>query len=103
VSHLVTNVIFLAIHACFLDSQVNPDRYTISAARASFIDNDLGSLSIGKLADFVILSTDSWKDFAETASASIEATYVSGVRAHPWIETPRIFLSCGMIELEMYF
>lgn len=57
--------------------------YTISAARASFIDNDLGSLSIGKLADFVILSTDSWKDFAETASASIEATYVSGVRAHP--------------------
>ncbi|CAJ2638809.1 unnamed protein product [Trifolium pratense] len=57
--------------------------YTISAARASFIDNDLGSLSIGKLADFVILSTDSWKDFAETASASIEATYVSGIRAYP--------------------
>ncbi|XP_058768498.1 protein LONG AFTER FAR-RED 3-like isoform X1 [Vicia villosa] len=57
--------------------------YTISAARASFIDNALGSLSIGKLADFVILSTDSWKDFAETASASIEATYVSGVKAYP--------------------
>ncbi|KAL5078250.1 hypothetical protein RYX36_017234 [Vicia faba] len=57
--------------------------YTISAARASFTDNDLGSLSFGKLADFVILSTDSWKDFAETASASVEATYVSGVRAYP--------------------
>ncbi|XP_050882336.1 protein LONG AFTER FAR-RED 3 isoform X2 [Lathyrus oleraceus] len=57
--------------------------YTISAARASFIDDDLGSLSIGKLADFVILSTDSWKDFAETASASLEATYVSGVKAYP--------------------
>ncbi|KAK2392371.1 Amidohydrolase family [Trifolium repens] len=44
--------------------------YTISAGRASFIDNDLGSLSIGKLADFVILSTDSWKDFTETTSNS---------------------------------
>ncbi|KAK7343113.1 hypothetical protein VNO80_26076 [Phaseolus coccineus] len=57
--------------------------YTISAARASFLDKDLGSLSPGKLADFVILSTDSWQDFAEEASASIEQTYVSGVRAYP--------------------
>ncbi|TKY68292.1 putative amidohydrolase YtcJ [Spatholobus suberectus] len=57
--------------------------YTISAARVSFLDKDLGSLSPGKLADFVILSTDSWKDFAEEASASIEETYVSGVRAYP--------------------
>lgn len=75
---------FLIILAYFFGSQIDhPDRYTISAARACFIDNDLGSLSIGKLADFVILSTDSWKDFAETASASIEATYVSGVKAYP--------------------
>lgn len=57
--------------------------YTISAARASFLDKDLGSLSPGKLADFVILSMDSWKDFAEEASASVEETYVSGVRAYP--------------------
>jgi len=57
--------------------------YTISAARASFLDKDLGSLSPGKLADFVILSTDSWQDFAEQASASIEQTYVSGVIAYP--------------------
>ncbi|XP_027911178.1 protein LONG AFTER FAR-RED 3 isoform X2 [Vigna unguiculata] len=57
--------------------------YTISAARASFLDKDLGSLSPGKLADFVILSTDSWQDFAEDADASIEQTYVSGVRAYP--------------------
>ncbi|XP_027355187.1 protein LONG AFTER FAR-RED 3-like isoform X2 [Abrus precatorius] len=57
--------------------------YTISAARASFLDKDLGSLSPGKMADFVILSTDSWKDFAEEALASIEETYVSGVRAYP--------------------
>ncbi|MCI06859.1 putative amidohydrolase YtcJ-like protein [Trifolium medium] len=75
-------IILLTIHTCFLDSRAHPDRYTISAARASFIDNDLGSLSIGKLADFVILSTDSWKDFTETASASIEATYVSGSCNH---------------------
>ncbi|KAK8464430.1 hypothetical protein PHAVU_011G206500 [Phaseolus vulgaris] len=57
--------------------------YTISAARASFLDKDLGSLSPAKLADFVVLSTDSWQDFAEEASASIEQTYVSGVRAYP--------------------
>ncbi|KAG4950220.1 hypothetical protein JHK84_043647 [Glycine max] len=54
------------LHMIFLVSLL---LYTISAARASFLDKDLGSLSPGKLADFVILSTDSWKDFAEDASA----------------------------------
>ncbi|KAJ4720303.1 Amidohydrolase family [Melia azedarach] len=58
--------------------------HTLSAARACFLDNDLGSLSPGKLADFVILSTSSWEDFAAEGSASIEATYVSGLQAyHP--------------------
>ncbi|KAF8398253.1 hypothetical protein HHK36_017180 [Tetracentron sinense] len=57
--------------------------YTISAAQASFLDNDLGSLSPGKLADFVVLSTDSWDDFAVEASASVKATYVGGIQAYP--------------------
>ncbi|PIA48130.1 hypothetical protein AQUCO_01400604v1 [Aquilegia coerulea] len=55
---------------------------TISAAYASFLDQELGSLSPGKLADFVVLST-SWDEFEVEASASIEATYVSGVQAYP--------------------
>ncbi|KAL5733994.1 hypothetical protein ACOSP7_031855 [Xanthoceras sorbifolium] len=57
--------------------------HTLSAAHACFLENDLGSLSPGKLADFVILSTDSWEDFAAEGSASIQATYVSGVQAYP--------------------
>lgn len=60
-----------------------PCRYTISAAYASFLDKDLGSLSPGKLADFVILSTDSWDEFAAEGSASIEATYTGGIQAYP--------------------
>lgn len=57
--------------------------YTISAAYASFLDCDLGSLSPGKLADFVLLSTDSWEDFTKDASASVLATFVSGRQAYP--------------------
>ncbi|XP_075502001.1 protein LONG AFTER FAR-RED 3 isoform X2 [Primulina tabacum] len=56
--------------------------YTISAARACFLDEDVGSLSPGKMADFVVLSVKSWDEFAVEASASIEATYVGGLAAY---------------------
>ncbi|XP_031475342.1 protein LONG AFTER FAR-RED 3 isoform X2 [Nymphaea colorata] len=51
---------------------------TISAAYACFLDDQIGSLSPGKLADFVVLSTNSWRDFAEEVSASVVSTYVGG-------------------------
>ncbi|XP_057496079.1 protein LONG AFTER FAR-RED 3 isoform X2 [Actinidia eriantha] len=57
--------------------------YTISAARACFLDEDVGSLSPGKFADFVVLSTDSWDDFVAEGSSSVEATYVGGIQAYP--------------------
>ncbi|KAL5570297.1 hypothetical protein UlMin_026872 [Ulmus minor] len=57
--------------------------HTILAARACFLDNDLGSISPGKLADFVVLSPDSWDDFARGGSVSVEATYVGGVQVYP--------------------
>ncbi|XP_078442800.1 amidohydrolase family [Wolffia australiana] len=57
---------------------------TMSAAYASFLDGDLGSLSPGKLADFVVLSANSWEEFVETVSStSVVATYISGVQAFP--------------------
>ncbi|XP_048495663.1 protein LONG AFTER FAR-RED 3 isoform X3 [Beta vulgaris subsp. vulgaris] len=59
------------------------DAHTISAARACFLDKDIGSLSPGKLADFVVLSTNSWEKLTAEAFASIEATYIGGVKAYP--------------------
>ncbi|CAL9246222.1 unnamed protein product [Arabidopsis halleri] len=56
---------------------------TISAARAAFLDHHLGSLSPGKLADFVILSTNIWDEFSKDVSASVLATYVGGKQLYP--------------------
>ncbi|KAL9265023.1 LONG AFTER FAR-RED 3-like protein [Drosera capensis] len=61
--------------------------HTISAARSCFLDHELGSLSPGKLADFVVLSTDSWEDFLKEVSATIDATYVGGRQAYPPLTT----------------
>ncbi|XP_050234493.1 protein LONG AFTER FAR-RED 3 isoform X2 [Mercurialis annua] len=57
--------------------------HTISAADACFLENEVGSLSPGKRADFVILSSTSWDDFEAQGSASVEATYVAGAQAYP--------------------
>ncbi|KAM3379207.1 protein LONG AFTER FAR-RED 3 isoform X1 [Capsicum galapagoense] len=56
--------------------------YTISAAHACFLDKYVGSLSPGKYADFVVLSTSSWEDLATEVSADVEATYVGGSKAY---------------------
>lgn len=58
------------------------DSCTISAAHACFLDKYVGSLSPGKYADFVVLSTNSWEDFATEVSADVEATYVGGSKAY---------------------
>ncbi|XP_047321948.1 protein LONG AFTER FAR-RED 3 [Impatiens glandulifera] len=57
--------------------------HTISAAHACFLEEELGSLSPGKLADFVVLSTDSWEEFSKDGSASVVATFVGGQQAYP--------------------
>ncbi|XP_004244770.1 protein LONG AFTER FAR-RED 3 isoform X2 [Solanum lycopersicum] len=56
--------------------------YTISAAHACFLDKYVGSLSPGKYADFVVLSTNSWEDFATGVNVDVEATYVGGSKAY---------------------
>ncbi|KAJ0927365.1 putative metal-dependent hydrolase, composite domain superfamily, amidohydrolase 3 [Helianthus annuus] len=56
--------------------------HTISAARACFLDDDIGSLSAGKIADFVILTTRTWDHMAQETT-SVAATYVGGVQAYP--------------------
>ncbi|WOK99095.1 hypothetical protein Cni_G07807 [Canna indica] len=56
---------------------------TISAAYAGFLDQELGSLSPGKYADFVVLPVNSWDQFAEDLPAAVFATYVNGKQAYP--------------------
>lgn len=58
-------------------------RYTISAAHACFLEEEVGSLSPGKFADFVVLSTESWDEFMAEGSASVKATYVGGIQVYP--------------------
>ncbi|KAH7860098.1 hypothetical protein Vadar_009293 [Vaccinium darrowii] len=58
--------------------------YTISAAHACFLEEEVGSLSPGKFADFVVLSTESWNEFMAEGSASVNATYVGGRQVYPY-------------------
>ncbi|KAM0954159.1 putative acyl-lysine deacylase [Dioscorea sansibarensis] len=57
--------------------------YTISAAHAIFLDHEVGSLSPGKYADFVVLPSTSWEEFVDDVPATVFATYVNGVQAYP--------------------
>lgn len=57
--------------------------HTISAAHACFLDPVLGSLAEGKYADFVVLPSTSWKDFADNIPGHVLATYVNGKQAYP--------------------
>ncbi|PKU86146.1 hypothetical protein MA16_Dca001977 [Dendrobium catenatum] len=64
-----------------LDDALNA--YTIGAAYACFLDNELGSLSPGKYADFIVLPSSSWEEFKKNIPSSVSATYVSGLQAYP--------------------
>jgi len=57
--------------------------YTISAAFSSFMENEIGSLSPGKWADFVVLSTNLWNATVLEDFPSVLATYIGGVQAYP--------------------
>ncbi|KAJ4804799.1 Amidohydrolase family [Rhynchospora pubera] len=65
----------------FLDDALKA--HTISAAYACFLDKELGSLSPGKFADFVVLPANSWTEFAENPSNFVSATFVNGKQAYP--------------------
>ncbi|KAM3335927.1 hypothetical protein ACQJBY_030083 [Aegilops geniculata] len=57
--------------------------HTISAAYACFLDPVVGSLAEGKYADFVVLPSTSWREFADDIPGHVLATYVNGRQAYP--------------------
>ncbi|KAL4563562.1 hypothetical protein LXL04_027605 [Taraxacum kok-saghyz] len=57
--------------------------HTISAASACFLDDDIGSLSVGKLADFVVVNARTLDELITQETSLVEATYVGGVQAYP--------------------
>lgn len=60
-----------------IDIEAALQGYTRSAAYASFMDDDIGSLSRGKFADFVVLSGDI---FENDVGVSVSATYKGGLK-----------------------
>lgn len=67
------------IHSESINIEAALRGYTISAAYASFMDSDIGSLARGKYADFVVLSGDLFSDFDKV---HVIATYVGGTEAY---------------------
>ncbi|XP_044974151.1 protein LONG AFTER FAR-RED 3-like [Hordeum vulgare subsp. vulgare] len=57
--------------------------HTISAAYACFMDHVVGSLAERKYADFVVLPSTSWCEFAYDIPGHVLATYVNGKQAYP--------------------
>ncbi|MCF8449152.1 MAG: amidohydrolase [Taibaiella sp.] len=56
---------------------------TVWAARASFMENEVGSIEVGKSADFVILDTDLMKEEERAIlKTKVNATYIGGVKVH---------------------
>ncbi|KAI5067200.1 hypothetical protein GOP47_0017728 [Adiantum capillus-veneris] len=60
-----------------IDVEAALQGYTLAAAYASFLDDEIGSLSRGKYADFVVLSGDVFHDDGEVG---VLATYKGGIR-----------------------
>jgi len=57
---------------------------TTWAAKAGFLENEIGSLQIGKKADFILLNKDLMKvDEKQILSVKVQGTYINGKRVYP--------------------
>lgn len=57
---------------------------TIWAAKAAFLENEIGSLQIGKKADFIMLDNDLMKaDEKEILNVKVKATFIGGKKVYP--------------------
>ncbi|MFI6943693.1 amidohydrolase family protein [Streptomyces sp. NPDC050418] len=59
-----------------LDVETVVYRYTRGSAYANFLENDLGSLTVGKAADFVVLSRDILRAAPEDIPGTVAETVV---------------------------
>ncbi len=63
------------------------EAYTMGSAYAEFQDKDKGSITVGKLADFVVLSDDIFKiPLASIKNVKVEATFLGGKLVYGGLE-----------------